>query len=253
MGIGTVQLKVKKAPGLKGKRSHHTLVLNNVLYVPSALCNIIGITKDFCPDISGKGLIDQQGRNIAYFDPRCTLAVIKLSGPPVGPIVGDSIFRKDRNDGKMYMINAIWSSEERRKWETRQQESEKSGAKSSPETPYSQTEKAWLKKHYRDEYHFLLDHGLKIYNEEDRLEGQEIVRALMRDSDDNDDYQESEDDEDKLTGHMTDYLFSEAELEFIDQMWKNSMNFLAAYRLKFYDQDDCDEAKQLVKVLMTQD
>ncbi|OCK81387.1 hypothetical protein K432DRAFT_434185 [Lepidopterella palustris CBS 459.81] len=277
VGIGTVNLRVKKAPGLSGKRSHSTLLLHNVLHVPSFVCNVIGITEDFKPVFSSSGLFDQQGRYIAFFDSRCNLPVIKLSGPPVGPVVGHSVMRKD--SGVAWFINARWSDEERRRWETHQQWSEQTRPTSSAEIPYTQAEKAWLKEHYGDEYHFLVNYGLKICNEEDRVEGRAIVRALMKDSYDNDqdsedgDEDKDEEDEDKkdeededkededkededkedeneLMGHMTDYLFNEAELDFIDQGWKNSMNFMFAYGLKFYDDDDCEEAKQLVKDLM---
>jgi hypothetical protein len=45
---------------------------------------------------------------------------------------------------------------------------------------YTTAEKQWLKKHWRDEFHFLIAYGLKIYNEEDREEGRAIVRAFMK-------------------------------------------------------------------------
>lgn len=44
---------------------------------------------------------------------------------------------------------------------------------------YTQEEKAWLKKNWGDEYHFLRAYGLSIYKDEDREEGRRIVRGLM--------------------------------------------------------------------------
>jgi hypothetical protein len=46
--------------------------------------------------------------------------------------------------------------------------------------PLTSQEKQWLKKNWNGEWHFLVQHGLKIYNEEDREEGRAIVRAFMK-------------------------------------------------------------------------
>ncbi|KAK6345765.1 hypothetical protein TWF718_007672 [Orbilia javanica] len=48
------------------------------------------------------------------------------------------------------------------------------------EPPYRTGEKAWLKKHYGGEFHFLLSYGLKIHDEKDREEGRRILRALRQ-------------------------------------------------------------------------
>lgn len=40
-------------------------------------------------------------------------------------------------------------------------------------------ERQWLKKHYENEYKFLILHGLSIYKEEDRQEGLRAMRAMM--------------------------------------------------------------------------
>ena len=52
------------------------------------------------------------------------------------------------------------------------------------EAPYTAAEKAWLKKHYGGEFHFLAVYGLSIYKEEDREEGRGIARAMMANDDD---------------------------------------------------------------------
>lgn len=49
------------------------------------------------------------------------------------------------------------------------------------EKPYTAGEKTWVKENYGGEFKFLLGHGLKIYNEEDREEGRAIARAFMED------------------------------------------------------------------------
>jgi hypothetical protein len=47
------------------------------------------------------------------------------------------------------------------------------------DAPLTGEEKAFLKEHYRGEFHFLRSHGLSIYKEDDRAEGRAILRALM--------------------------------------------------------------------------
>ncbi|KAH7114902.1 hypothetical protein EDB81DRAFT_297151 [Dactylonectria macrodidyma] len=42
VGIGTVELPVKRSPRATGPRSHGILRLRNVLHVPTGICNVIG-------------------------------------------------------------------------------------------------------------------------------------------------------------------------------------------------------------------
>jgi hypothetical protein len=48
------------------------------------------------------------------------------------------------------------------------------------EKPLNASEKAYLKDNFGDEFHFLRDHELKIYKEEDRSEGRAILRAFQK-------------------------------------------------------------------------
>ena len=52
---------------------------------------------------------------------------------------------------------------------------------------YSGEERAFIRTHFKSEYNFLLTHGLSIYKDEDREEGRAILRALMQNSDAEDD------------------------------------------------------------------
>jgi hypothetical protein len=45
---------------------------------------------------------------------------------------------------------------------------------------YTSVEKKWLEDHWGGEFHFLLAYQLKVYDEEDREEGQAIVRAFSK-------------------------------------------------------------------------
>jgi hypothetical protein len=47
--------------------------------------------------------------------------------------------------------------------------------------PYTEEEKAWLRKNWKNEFHFLASYQLRIYDEDDREEGRTILRAFMKD------------------------------------------------------------------------
>ena len=59
-----------------------------------------------------------------------------------------------------------------------QQEPQQEQAATKPPR-HSPEEKAWLKKHYGNEYKFLRSQGLKIFKEQDRQKGDEIMRGMM--------------------------------------------------------------------------
>jgi hypothetical protein len=137
---------------------------------------------------------DAQGRSVAYFVPNKRFFQVQLSGPPVGPIVGPSAFKKDTD----YLINVRWSSDEKARWQTFKHglsdstkcptstdhstglSSKKVKLDSTQQNPlYTLEEKRWLKVHYGDEFHFLQAYGLSIYKDEDREEGRVIMRGFM--------------------------------------------------------------------------
>ncbi|KAL6404992.1 hypothetical protein AUP68_11832 [Ilyonectria robusta] len=45
--------------------------------------------------------------------------------------------------------------------------------------PLNQTEKQYLKDNFGDEYHFLRDHGLRIWKDDDREDGRVVLRMYM--------------------------------------------------------------------------
>jgi hypothetical protein len=198
-----------------------------------------------CPANSLTRTID-----VSYFEKDRPLLQLKLArGLPVGP----HVLQKDEN----YALSIRWDDAERARWNAYQ------ATLSTSANGYTEEEKGFLKKNFRSEFHFLRQHGLSIYKDEDREEGRSILRALRiedddeeeekdeKDSDEDDEEDEDEeDDEQALMGHMTDYLFTEPELEFIEERWGNSMNFMYTHGLKFYKDDDCDWAKATVRALM---
>lgn len=75
-------------------------------------------------------------------------------------------------------------------------------------------------------------------------------------ADDDDDEEEGEENEDEdagLTGHMTDYLFDHETLDFLEKHYGSSLAFMETFCLKFYDKDDCEEAKSIAKAMMEAD
>lgn len=104
-------------------------------------------------------------------------------------------------------------------------------------------------------------HELSIYNEEDRAEGRAIMRAIMRglgDAEPDDGYEMEEDEEDDdededdsdMEGHLADYHFSQEELDWIKKHYRNSATFMFSHGLKFYDEEDCEMAKWVLRDFM---
>lgn len=245
-----------------------------MLYIPSYVCNIVGSPIfEIAAQISfGRteksmgGMSDANGKPVAYFSPATEpmLSCLKLSGPPVGPRLGPSKFESDT----AYMLSITWPDSERARWEARGQQVKTDTEKRQwiGEQPYTAEEKEWLKKHYGGEFKFLMSYQLSIYDEEDRAEGRAIMRAMARadESNDEDDEEDEEEDDDQKgededeaeedssdpDNHLADYHFSEEELNWIKKHYRDSATFMFSYGLKFYDDEDCAEAKRLVRALL---
>ncbi|KAL5116280.1 hypothetical protein ACEQ8H_005838 [Pleosporales sp. CAS-2024a] len=259
LGIGTVEIPTKRSPNTSGVSSHGTLLLHDVLHVPDSICNFIGpplYTTDGYNPILGprstksSGTIkDKKGRNVAYFDPKSRLFAIKLRCPSDWPKYGPHTLKKNG----LYVLGCRWDAAERRKWQefAGSHRTVTSGLNSASYTP---DEMAFLKKNYGSEYYFLRQHGLKIHAEEDREDGRALLRAMMREDETLED-ETSEDEESELDfeGHQADYHFTERQLDWIETHYDNSEEFMISYRLKFYDDEDVEEAKAILDALMKED
>lgn len=186
LGVGDVHIPVKLFPKRSGPKAHGTLHLRDVLHAPTAVCNIVGNPSTGDWDEMAYGLGDdkkdaaitgQGGRRLGYFVSR-SLWVLKLSGPPTGPVVGPSMFKS----GSHYMINATWPESERQRWA----HLGKDKVDVALSAPYTGEEKDWLKRAWDGEFKFLAAYGLSIYKEEDRDEGRRIARAMMEADQDGD-------------------------------------------------------------------
>ena len=282
-GIGSIEIPVKLRNRRRNGQTHSTIRLDEVLHAPTSLCNILG--HDFMSryeiDMRVGGVFkDSEGRSAGYFDEDKVLFCPKLSGPPVGPVTAPSLFlRSNANSGRPMYINARWPDAERMSVYFDNLGSELSdlyntGARWLAVKPYTDAEKVWLKQNYKDEYHFLLQHGLSIYKDEDREDGRAMARSLMAaddevpddskevsDGNNEDEEEEEEDDtdtflaelEDDPTSHVADYHFSEKQLIWIKKYYKHSGNFLLSHGLKPFDDEDCREGRTIVEAMMSDD
>ena len=55
------------------------------------------------------------------------------------------------------------------------------------------------------------------------------------------------------TSHFADRFFSEAQLDWIEEHYRHSGNFLLAHGLKFYDDGDCREGVSIARAMMGED
>ena len=271
-GVGDVELTVKTHPTKSGTHYQRTLVLRDVLYAPTATCNILGGPIMDTYNVSfgklGKLLDRENGSCWGLLD---TKKLYRLR------LRGQRSTQTSLDVNKSYFIRANWPDRERALWnasknqqahflaknssqtsETQAQESRLPGNLHSTghdggEPALTQAEKAWLKKHWGNEFKFLRAYGLKIYNDEDRDEGRTILRAMMKeDSEDDEDGSSSEnsflrDLEDDPYSRLADHVFSERQLDWIKEHYGNSHNFLVSHGLKFYDEDDCEMGKAIVQ------
>ncbi|EGR49887.1 uncharacterized protein TRIREDRAFT_121125 [Trichoderma reesei QM6a] len=269
-GVGAVNLPVKRGPNVRGPQAHHIVRLTNVLYVPSSVCNIVGmpIFESGVASVSmGRGpnskgsLEDRNGSPVAYFSPNARLLSLRLSGPPIGPRLAPSKFDPDT----LYAASINWPREERARWEAQVQQGNADNGKDQwiGDQPYTDEEKAWVKKHFGNEFRLLMLYGLSIHDEEDRAEGRAIARSFMRadaereddemDQDDDDDEEEEEEEEDEndFERHLADHHFDAQQLDWIEENYRDSATFMYSFGLKFYDDDDCEQAKAIVRSFMS--
>ena len=122
--------------------------------------------------------------------------------------------------------------------------------------PITQAENKWRTDNHKDEFHFLRNHGLSIYKDDDREEGRLIMRALME-QDEGDDEEAGDSDnsflrelEEDPMSHVADYHFSVEQLDWIKKHYKHSGNFLQSYGLKPFDDEDCQEGKKIVQAMI---
>ncbi|KAK4033177.1 hypothetical protein C8A01DRAFT_19839 [Parachaetomium inaequale] len=285
-GIGDVDITVQLYSEYRdGRAAHGMLRLRNGLHIPAAKCNIVGgpQTGDYSglqrgymyrgeAGIEGE-ITGRDGQRLAALRAVGEFSALKLRRPPFGRIVGESTF----NQGDPgWVFDVHWTEWEQRRWA---REShlyppdpplgqldawEKGSQGGATSAPYTQKEKDWLKRNWDDEFTFLAANALSIYKEEDRELGRRIARQMMsidsgegigrvEHEDEDEDEVEGKSSEREIQNHVADHHFTTKELGYINKEFRSSEMFMITYGLKFYKDEDCEEAKALVKALMAPD
>lgn len=121
LGVGTVELPVQREPN-----SHGILHLKDVLHIPEGYCNLVsvpfptedGSMSDLSPDTDGqnKGFLTVVGtcnQTLAILDRDRSPDIIKLSDPPIGPVVGPQVIGPYGS----YDFDITWLLPERHRFE----------------------------------------------------------------------------------------------------------------------------------------
>ncbi|KAM0670451.1 hypothetical protein ACQRIU_000846 [Beauveria bassiana] len=218
IGIGTVELPVKRRPDARGAQSHGVLRLRNVLHVPSGLCNVVGgkalLAADYLvrrgPGGGGiREISDKNGGAVAYLhQPNARLGgrhlQVRLSGPPIGPRLGPSPFVK----GESYSFSARWHDDAREQVmrtlakskpvvasskpamvkskpgavaKTPAQSPAATGAAVAANSPlaFTEEEREWMRRHHGSVYLFLRVCGLKGSSAEDAQAARRVIQMRM--------------------------------------------------------------------------
>lgn len=195
VGVGDVRLEVNTTSSKRGIQAYTTLVLRDVLHCPTAMCNIVALSPAEY-DINLRGANDSwvkhQKSGVVYLLDKVTLWKLWLVGQPKG--------QSSLDPNGLYYINARWTPEERARFKAYKEELERlkdgegvkaeasqvqrkklsEAANEEKSGKYTKGEKKWIKKHYANEFQFLLQRGLSIDKEDDREEGRRIVRAMRK-------------------------------------------------------------------------
>ncbi|OAA77407.1 hypothetical protein LEL_04230 [Akanthomyces lecanii RCEF 1005] len=256
LGIGTVEILVKRRPDARGAQGHGVLRLRNVLHVPSCICNVIGtpVTKEYVLRAASGGICeisDKKGKAAGYFyklDLPGQLLQLRLSGPPVGPRVGPSPFQPQHK----YKICAWWHEDHRQL--TMRQLAKR--AKKLPRpgvAAFDNDERAWMKREHGSVWKFMRAFGLKGNSEEDAEKARQIIRSnTAPDMADTLGTDASVVESNALVAQANKY-FGAKELGWIIINYGDVLSFMVSLRLKFSDARDGFKAKKIAAILMAPD
>lgn len=253
IGVGTVVITMK---WINGECSE--FILGNVLHSPDAACNIVGypIVEDYYPGPIQLPyplwrVTDGKGSTMACFKREGNNSVLRFSRLPRGTTPGPDVLPTDK-------IPAVyWPEIERDRFARLHRGNDHF---------LLDSERAWLKEHWGDEFRFLLAHELNMYNEDDRREGSMIMRMTMAEEDDQRRKRQERGYEDlteqsvfanmpellldRCNSHLANQHFSDAEREWIDIYHGDLKTFLDWYRFRLYEPDELKEAKERLQWLM---
>ncbi|KAH9885335.1 hypothetical protein F4778DRAFT_761142 [Xylariomycetidae sp. FL2044] len=240
LGIGVVELPVKKSPHSSGSGGHTTLRLTNVLHIPSLDCNIIGgpVLKQYivtlsCGATSQGGDAESRGRHLAFFDPLHDTHVCTLGSSPEGHSVeSHAVFGADLDT-----ILPLWPNPERVRWEQnmpKHGQQDEVTKKDEHDTRESEHDSVSESKSYHSDWSLTFTLG-QVCDAIDQYCHEPDSRTL-----------------DELLPTADDQFDSE-ELDYIERNWDSAEDFMAMYGLRVYNDEDCEMARELVRGFMDDD
>jgi hypothetical protein len=247
-GVDTVPLTVKTS-----KKGRKTILLRNVLHVPSAVCNVIGLTEDMSDTIwcsSPPAMIRAaDGLPILLCTVRFSLLIARLTSLAPKIKTGTRILTSRKHPNNGCKIQYRWSDAEKARWESFHLQISVPNETDMQCPPYTEAEKFWVKQNFGNEYNLLRLFNCSMFNEQDRTDVRELVRAEMA-------QEMGQDFEEQQMRHIIENmsfneLFSSEEIDFIVEGWHDISNFMSTYGLDLAKPEYHDYAQYLVKALMS--
>ena len=178
LGIGDVPLTIHaRDAGGDTAPIAHTLVLKDVLHCPDAMTNVVAADL-----LDGYAMVTN---GTTYLYQRATDQIVLLGRPKLHKLwlVGQERDHSSWDEDTTVRVHVTWSAAERERWNALNARRSKIVAGTTMEVrksvPYNGFEKVWLKDTFRSEFYFLRDHGLSIFDEQDREQGRQIARCWM--------------------------------------------------------------------------
>lgn len=273
-GIGTVVLPTRTYLEGKAHKPSGEITLHTVLYAPTVPVNILAtipleLTQNFNFQFNGRvatPITKGNSNKVLGLVVRSTLFRLWLKG--------QSHNQSSLKPNGFYYFHASWPSSEVARFNKHVTDvNHKRAGGVSQVPPLTDEERQFMKKHYGNEFQFLMTQGLHMHKEEDREDGRRILRAFMAESEDEvedfndnqdlDHNQDFKDDQDSVksddllaeleqdpTSHVAEYKFSSEQLDYIKTRYGHSGNFMRNCNLQPWVDSDCDQAVRLVETFM---
>ncbi|SMR43388.1 unnamed protein product [Zymoseptoria tritici ST99CH_1E4] len=240
-GIGTVVLETRT------RRKCKTITLENVLYVPSYMCNIFAFREENAYQV---GLLEKK-------------SITTRAGQVVGLVIDGPLqkllLKRQRktqtsldSDGTYY-IHASWPS---RDTYVEPQEYRPAPAPARVKAlkvsvpPLTTAQRRFVREHFGSEFKFLIMYGLKIHICKQRAEGRAILKAIMA-ADDGDSGEGSNNNND--SEHVLRRPLTTAEKEFLKRHYRGEFRFLRIHGLRIHDRKQRAEGREILRTIMAAD